>query len=283
MSTPADAIPPECFPPRLAELGYEVRLFGGAQVILPPLCEVPAGEFLMGSDPRQDTEADDREQPQHRVALAAYQIARFPVTVAEYACCVRADHAKLVNVLPWMRFSRPTRRQHRGRMDHPVVSVSWRDTVAYAAWLAKTTSQPWRLATEAEWEKAARWDPATRHARIYPWGDSFEQWRCNTHGSGKDTTTPVGTYATGASPFGAQDMAGNVWEWTSTLYRPYPYNPTDGREDIDSTVSRVLRGGSWNDGPQVARAAFRAYDNPDLLYGFIGFRVVRAVPGSTPR
>jgi formylglycine-generating enzyme required for sulfatase activity len=253
-------------------------LLGGVEVIVPPLCDVAAGEFLMGSDPKQDSQAQQNEQAQHRVTLAAYQIARFPVTVAEYACFVRAGQPE-----PRSQHNQLTWQQQLGRLDHPVVNVSWANAKDYAGWLAYTTGEPWRLPTEAEWEKAARWDPATRYARIYPWGDSFEQWRCNTSGSGKGTTTPVGTYVAGASPCGAQDVAGNVWEWTSTLYKSYPYTAGDGRVDFGSTGSRVLRGGSWFNDPLYARAACRSNNYPDILnYVYLGFRVVRAVPGSTP-
>jgi formylglycine-generating enzyme required for sulfatase activity len=277
MSTSADAIPPERFPPRLAELGFEGRLSNGVEVILPLLCHVPGGMFTMGSDPVQDRDALDDEQPQHRLALAAYQIAQHPVTVAEYACFVHTGDAE-----PRAQNNPLTWQQQLARLDHPVVNVSWHDAVAYGRWLATTTGQPWRLATEAEWEKAARWDPAARHACIYPWGDSFEQWRANTNGSGKDGTTPVGTYAAGASPYGVQDMAGNVWEWTSSHFRPYPYTGADGRERLDSTGTRVLRGGAWFVSPQVPRAARRYYFYPDSLNVFSGFRVVCAVSGSTP-
>ena len=93
------------------------------------------------------------------------------------------------------------------------------------------------------------------------------------------TTTPVGSYPTGASPYHAQDMAGNVWEWTSSLYQPYPYRKNDGRENLDSTESRVLRGGSWNFDSWNARVAFRNVGRPVLL-DFRGFRLVRAAAGS---
>jgi formylglycine-generating enzyme required for sulfatase activity len=269
------SLPPERFPRRLADLGFVGTVVSGVEVILPPLCDVPAGPFLMGSYPSQDSQAFDDEKLQHWVTLAAYQLARFPVTVAEYACFVHAGHAKPRS--QYNSFTWPTQLQ---RLDHPVVNVSWRDAVAYADWLANVTSQPWWLPSEAEWEKAARWDPAQRRARIYPWGDSFDPSRANTSASGKGPTTPVGSYPTGASPCGAQDMAGNVWEWTSSLYKPYPYDPDDGRERADSVQSHVLRGGSWYAAPRFARAAGRYWSGPSVVFVSFGFRLLRAVPGA---
>jgi formylglycine-generating enzyme required for sulfatase activity len=139
------------------------------------------------------------------------------------------------------------------RLDHPVVAVSWQDANAYIAWLREVTRQPdWRLPSEAQWEKAARWDARATASRNYPWGDSFDKERCNTSQSGIGFTTPVGSYPasderrSGASPSGAEEMAGNVWEWTSSLYKPYKYSESDGRESPESTENRTLRGGSWD-------------------------------------
>ncbi len=270
----APTVPPDRFPPRLAQLGYTGRVLGGVEVILPPLCDVPAGVFLMGSDSKQDADAQANEQPPHKVLLPDFQIARFPVTVAEYACFVRDGRAEPTSKrVTW-------RTQLEQRRDHPVVNVSWHDAVAYAAWLAERTGQPWRLPSEAEWEKAARWDPETRTAWIYPWGDPFDKRRANTSESGKKTTTPVGSYPSGASPCGAQDMAGNVWEWTNSLFvESYPYSPDEVREKPDSPGRKTLRGGSWINSSGLARAAYRF----DLGYSFsrrVGFRVVLAAPGS---
>jgi formylglycine-generating enzyme required for sulfatase activity len=235
---------------------------------VPPICAVPAGEFLMGSDPRHDPPEYDDEQPQHRVNLAAYSIARFPVTVAEYACFVETTHHRQPG--DWANQIQ--------KIDHPVVYVSWDDAVAYAAWLARQTGQFWRLPTEAEWEKAARWDQRTGVARLYPWDDSFDQSRANTRESGRGGTTAVGSYHAGASPYGAEEIAGNVWEWTHSLFKPYPYTQNDGREIENSTEDRVLRGGSWYDLRLLARAAYRGTDMPDGLGGSEGFRL--ALPGS---
>jgi hypothetical protein len=186
-------IPSDRFPLSLTQLGYEGRVIGGVEVILPPLCNIPVGPFLMGSDPKKDKDADtDRELPQHSVTLAAFQLGTYPVTVAEYACFVRA------------RYWQPKTWQKQLRMlDRPVVNVTWREAVAYAKWLSECTGQPWRLPNEAEWEKAAR----GTDGRISPLGDDFDASRCNTKESDQGMTTPVGGYPTGASSYGAQDMA----------------------------------------------------------------------------
>jgi formylglycine-generating enzyme required for sulfatase activity len=231
-------IPPDRFPQRLADLGFTAYFDHGVEYILPPLCTVPAGPFLMGSDPNWDKGAYRDEQPQHLVILPAYEIACFPVTVAEYACFVRAGYAEYQN---W--------HSQLSRLDHPVVNVTWYDAVAYAIWLSGRTTEVWRLPTEAQWEKAAR----GADGRIFPWGGIFDKARCNTKESGIGATTPVGNYPSGASLYGAQDMAGNVWEWTSSLKLPYPYITSSGREDGNSAGNRVLRGGSWNGVARTAR------------------------------
>jgi len=273
---PPHVAPPERFPPRLASLGYRVAFQGGAEVILPPLCAVPAEPFLMGSDPNKDKNADKDEQRQHWVTLDGFQIAQHPVTVAEYACFVRATN----RTGPKIPFNQLTWAQQTSeRLDHPVVNVSWHDAVVYARWLAEHSGQPWRLPTEAEWEKAARWDATTGAAHIYPWGDTFDAKRCNSSDDDKGGTTPVGSYLSGASPCGAQDMAGNIYEWTSSVFKSYPYVATDGRERAESTEHRVLRGGSWYSLARYARTAYRYHRPPDVLGDYIGFRLALAVPG----
>jgi formylglycine-generating enzyme required for sulfatase activity len=260
---------PDRFPPRLAELGFTAQERNGVTCIVPPVCQIPAGEFLIGNDPRHNLAAGGNEQPQHRVNLGAYAISRFPVTVAEYACFVETGQRQPND---WVNQVQ--------KFDHPVVDVSWDDAVVYAAWLAKLTGQPWRLPTEAEWEKAARWDARSGIANLYPWGDSFDPSRANTKESGKRTTTAVGSYPNGVSPYGAEEMAGNVWEWTHSLFRPYPYTASDGREEENATEPRVLRGGSWDGIQEVARAACRVHYWPDDLNLNVGFRLALAAPGS---
>jgi formylglycine-generating enzyme required for sulfatase activity len=245
-------------------LQFELYSVSGTEFFKPPICTVSAGPFTMGSD-----RADD-ERPSHSVGLPMFEIGKHPVTVAEYACFVRVGHrAPLYLGMPWEDVQRK-------RYNHPVVGVSWQDAVEYAAWLARLTGEGWRLPSEAEWEKAASWESDVAIDRVYPWGREFDATRCNTNESDEGSTTPIDKYGDiGASPFGVHDMAGNVWEWTSTLYRPYRYDPLDGRESPDTSGPRVRRGGSWDSQPENARCAKRAGDRPDRRDRAIGFRLVR--------
>jgi formylglycine-generating enzyme required for sulfatase activity len=272
------SIPAEHFPERLASLGYQAHILSGVEVILPPLCDVPEGEFIMGSDPVRDRNAQDEEKPHHRLSLPTFQIARFPVTVAEYACFVRRGYQ-----IPAFTGSASSsdyyvtwESQVRRGLDHPVVNITWHDANAYVAWLVRLTSQRWRLPTEAEWEKAARWDEAAGIARIYPWGGSFDETIANTYEGKRGTTTSVGSYPTGASPYGALDMAGNVWEWTGTIYEPYTATTTERKTPVSNVTNdaHAIRGGSFRDLGFYARSACRHNAVPSGAIADRGFRLV---------
>jgi formylglycine-generating enzyme required for sulfatase activity len=294
VTRPGDVLPRPVTPPppvndwesigilsRLARLGFQgwrVRKTG-VEFIVPPTCAVPGGVFTMGSDKTQDPQVDDSECPQYDIAVGTFAIGTYPVTVAEYGYAVKA---KAVREPP--EILGVTWAKQQENPDHPVVCVSWLDVLAYAAWLAKTTGQPWRLPTEAEWEKAARWDTTVTpaHARIYPWGDQWDRARANTNDGGPGTTTPVGAYADkgDASPYGAHDMAGNVSEWTSSIWhsRP-PYDARKCESDSDNFSPRVRRGGAWDYGPGYARAAFRTGSDPTVTGYYVGARLVRVGAG----
>ena len=241
----------------------------------PEMILIPAGDFRMGSDPTKDKDAQDCERPQHTLYLPDYYLAKTPVTNAQYEAFVEATYHRQPD--HWEGRKPPS-----GKEDHPVVYVSWRDAVAYCLWLAEVTGQSYRLPSEAEWEKGAR----GTDGRIYPWGDRWDETRCNSGEDGRRDTTPVGAYPHGASPYGLLDMAGNVWEWTSSLWGEvwetpefkYPYDPTDGRENLDArnNVHRVLRGGSFGSSEGGARCAFRFRNFPYLDFGYYGFRVAAA-------
>ncbi|MCA9992704.1 MAG: SUMF1/EgtB/PvdO family nonheme iron enzyme, partial [Anaerolineales bacterium] len=160
------------------------------------------------------------------------------------------------------------------RFNHPaqpVVGVSWFEAQAYCAWLAAQTGQAYRLPTEVEWEAAAR----GRAGRAYAYGQAYDAAHCNTFESHIRRTTPVGVYPGGQTPEGIADLSGNVWEWTSSEYRPYRYDPADGREELeDAAARRVLRGGSWSDDADLAPAASRVSFTPAYRGGNFGFRLV---------
>jgi formylglycine-generating enzyme required for sulfatase activity len=240
---------------------------------LPQLVRVPAGSFLMGSSDVQIEQAIQaglgkttagRERPQRELELPAYQIGRYLVTNAEYQVFV-----KETGHTPPRYWDRENYPEEKG--DHPVVDVSWHDAMAYCKWLTEKTGKAYTLPSEAEWEKAARGEDG----RIYPWGEAFDPEKCNTNESGLGDTTPVGQYSpNGDSPCGCVDMAGNVWEWTRSILRDYPYVSEDGREDLEASGERVLRGGSWSHNQYFARCAVRYRLFPVDWFNLIGFRVV---------
>ncbi|RME74600.1 MAG: NACHT domain-containing protein [Chloroflexi bacterium] len=174
----------------------------------------------------------------------------------------------------------------------PVVGVTWYEALAYCRWLAEMMMQEeglrvkvegqaemlvleggqWQvgLPTEAQWEYAAR-GPAGRR---YPWGQRWQAEAANTIESHILRPTPVGVFPEGETPEGIADLGGNVWEWTGSLYRPYPYRAGDGRDDPEASGPRVVRGGSWNNNRRLVRAAIRGWDLPCYFFNYFGFRVV---------
>ncbi len=239
----------------------------------PEVVLVPEGAFVMGSDPRRSEFMRADEQPQHTLVLPAYHLAKTPVTNEQYLAFVQA--AGYRPPAHWEAGMFP-----EARANHPVVNVSWHDALAYCRWLASSTGKPYTLPSEAEWEKGAR----GVDGRIYPWGNLWDGKRCNTKESRKDATTPVTAYPMGASPYGILDVAGNVWEWTRSLWGgsdleplyKYPYDPADGRENLEAgaDMRRVLRGGSFNYTHDTARCACRNHLVPENGNWYVGFRVV---------
>jgi formylglycine-generating enzyme required for sulfatase activity len=159
-----------------------------------------------------------------------------------------------------------------GTGNHPVNEISWVDAVSFCAWLSEETGQPFRLPTEAEWEKAAR----GTDGRLYPWGDEPPDESLCNFGMHVGDTTSIGRYSPqGDSPYGCADMAGNVGEWCHSLYKPYPYRAGDSREGDSGGGSRIIRGGAFRFEPAAVRCAYRHMSGPGIRKYSFGFRVAR--------
>ncbi len=234
------------------------------------MVRIPAGDFLMGSDKENDKDPtvktiNDNETPQHLVPLGEYWLGKTEVMVEQFALFVKN-----------IGYPAHPNTARAGKEKHPVTYVSWNDAVAFCKWLTGVSKLKVRLPSEAEWEKGARGD----NKLIYPWGNQpISSIRANYLDTQLGDTTPVGTYSTaGDSLYGLQDMSGNVWEWTSSLYKPYPYDAGDGRENDSSGNDRVVRGGAFYDSGDSARCAYRRKDRPGDRYFNIGFRCLLSPP-----
>jgi formylglycine-generating enzyme required for sulfatase activity len=224
---------------------------------------IPGGVFHMGGD-----DGHPNYRPEHEVHVADFYLDRWPVTNAEYKRFVDAADYSIPNYdVSWCdtrgyNWDPDMRMFPEGKADHPVVLVTWQDAMAYAAWARK------RLPTEAEWEYAGR----GLDGRRYPWGSEFLPGLCNCTESGLDGTSSVGQFSPqGDTPEGLVDMLGNVWEWTNSLYRPYPYDPDDGRESRQASGFRVLRGASWLNDANVVHCLARL-DGDFQFFNNVGFR-----------
>lgn len=229
--------------------------FGGLDFV-----KVKGGDFYLGSDELEFA------GPQHLIYQLErdFYLGRYPVTNQEYSLYLRAAGSPIVMT--------------KEKAKHPVVNVSLRDAYHYVAWLNQKhggelpSGYTFRLPSEAEWEKAAR----GAEGNEFPWGNHFDAKRCNSREGSKGETTPVGAYSPqGDSAFGAADMAGNVWEWTRSLYRSYPYRFDDEREAaaVLESSEYVLRGGSFNSDAVFVRCAIRVGSTPLFSEADRGFRV----------
>lgn len=249
---------------------------------------VPDGNFTMGSSRAHDRQAHEEEMPAQVLHVSDYFLMRFPVTNAQYERFLRETGHRAP--LFWTNGCYP-----EGKGDHPVVGVSYYDAIAFCAWAAESTGLPIRLPTEPEWEKAARGPELW----TYAWGNEWQSGLCNTSEEKLNGTSAVRQYSPkGDSPYGIADVAGNVQEWCSSLYGPYPYDPADGREahvyDLHnkdllpklietgctampesneaSLGKSVLRGGSWRESKFQARCAYRSWAAPMHRSDDTGFR-----------
>jgi formylglycine-generating enzyme required for sulfatase activity len=238
---------------------------------------VPAGEFLMGATDA-DNKAEDDEKPQHTVYLDAFWIDSTEVTNAQYvrflntmgeheSTCLGQKCVELKvgeDADSHLLHENGKYEAEPGFEEHPVIEITWYGAQAYCQWAGV------RLPTEAEWEKAARGVDGRR----YPWGDDAPDCSKEQHGSCRGATVPVGSKPAGASPYGALDMAGNVWEWTSDWYGPdyYRSSPAQNPLGLTSGEEKVFRGGSWGYLWMFTRASERGSNHTWYAGPNIGFR-----------
>jgi iron(II)-dependent oxidoreductase len=263
--------------------------------MLPAEVLVPGGPFVMGTS--TEAWALDNERPGHTAWTESFFIDTTPVTNAEYAEFIAAggySDPRLWTEEGWAHrmkadLSAPRFWHREGTAwyrtafgvtepvvpEQPVVHVCFHEAQAYATWAGK------RLPTEAEWEKAARFDPTTGFSRRYPWGDDEPSAEYANLGQLHLRPAPVGAYPAGASPLGVHQLIGDVWEWTSTDFHPYPgfevFPYPEYSKVFFGTEYKVLRGGSFGTDPSAIRATFRNWDYPIRRQIFAGFRCVRDV------
>ncbi len=295
----------------LAHLGDDRSGVGLRSDGLPDIawCEVPAGPFVMGSPDDSLAFFDSKETPQRQVDLPAFRISQYPITNAQYRAFVKAGGYQEVSY--WTEAARAGywREGQVKRLfikggeiveewaeipaeygspfnlaNHPVVGINWYEAVAYTHWLTVQLRQAGQLGpdemitlpSESQWEKAARGP----EGRVYPWGDEPDPNRANYGDTGIGTTSAVGCFPGGASPYGGQDMSGNVWEWCRTRWQA-SYRDYQDDNDLEGKAPRVVRGGAFYDIQGYVRCAVRHGFVPDLRYDVAGFRVVWALSPST--
>ncbi len=243
-----------------------------------PMVEIPAGEFEMGND---SIDALDNERPRHRVYLDTYYIDRYPVTCKQYREFMEAggyQNSKWWSDKgwKWLQENRVTKPlywvDNSDWENHPVCGVSWYEAEAYANFVGK------RLPTEAEWEKAASWNPETGECSTYPWGETIPDFQLCNNNHQIWQTTPVNAYPAAKSAGGCYDMLGNVWEWTASWFDgyegfvSYPYSGYS--QSYFDAQHRVLKGGSWATRPWAMRCSFRNWYYPGVQEILAGFRCV---------
>ncbi|ANS69632.1 hypothetical protein SLINC_7408 [Streptomyces lincolnensis] len=264
-------------------------LFTGPAEVL-----VPGGPFTMGTS--TEPWALDNERPAHRREVAPFWIDTTPVTNGAYQRFIDDggyqderwwapagwDHIRRHSIQAPLFWSRDGRQWLRRRFgvtevvpsDEPVVHVSWYEADAYARWAGR------RLPTEAEWEKAARHDPAGDRSTRYPWGDADPAPQHANLGQRHLRPAPAGSYPEGESPLGVRQLIGDVWEWTASDFEPYPgFQPFPYKEYSEVFFGpdhKVLRGGSFAVDAVACRGTFRNWDYPIRRQIFSGFRTARS-------
>ena len=227
---------------------------------------ISSGMFSMGSEAK---DAPPQEQPVGNVALSCFYLGRFPVTNAQFE---KYDPVHKNKRASW------------ADGEHPVVYVTSREAEKFCQWLSAREGRKYRLPSEAEWEYAARGS----EPRIFPWGDKLDggqfanladkrtsfAWRDTVLDDGFAESAPVGSYPRGASPFGIEDMAGNVFEWCGDFFEPYRGRERHNPRSATTNAKRIYRGGSWKSRAVNLRATARNFNLPDYSSNDVGFRIV---------
>ncbi|WP_327250445.1 formylglycine-generating enzyme family protein [Streptomyces sp. NBC_01244] len=263
-------------PQRLAAGGILALTGDPRMTTTPATCFVPGGRTEIGLPPEAvaDVVATwahvgveqswiDKETPAHTVHLDDFWIGTYPVTNGEYRDFLD-DTGHPGRPTTWYLGAYPY-----DRSNHPVAGIEPEDADAYTNWLSRRSGHPWRLPTEAEWEHAAKGDDG----RPFPWGEAFDPEAANTRETGVHTTTPVGAFPAGRSPYGVHDMGGNVEEYVADLYLPYPGGPYVEDHLVETMGAyRVARGGSFARYGDLTRTRRRHGAFPGPLYP-VGFRI----------
>jgi formylglycine-generating enzyme required for sulfatase activity len=220
--------------------------------------DIPSGEFQMGDN---FNEGDANERPVHTVYLDNYKISKHEITFDQYNRFCDDTGRTLPSGEGW------------GQGNRPVINVSWFDARDFCNWLSGKTGKNISLPTEAQWEKAAR----GTHQRRYPWGNEAPSCSIVNFINCENMTMPVGSYPSGASPYGVHDMAGNVWEWCSDWFNKdyYSISPVNNPQGPETGTQRVRRGGAFDCNAWSIRTTYRSDDPPDYSYKLIGFRIVQ--------
>lgn len=212
---------------------------------------IPGGTFTMGNN----SSDEDSEKPEHEVKVEPFYIDQYELTNEQYYEFIKAT--KHPTPTSWSDGKFPP-----GEDKYPVVNISWADAGIYAKWAGK------RLPTEVEWEYSAR----GTDKRLYPWGNEFSPRNTNSKETAKNYAVPIGSYPSGASPFGVLDLAGNVAEWTSSDYQPYPNSKTTPQKGF-----KIIRGGSFFFDKTLAMVTTRFTEKPDVTKQFLGFRCAKDI------
>ncbi len=263
---PAKPLQPAVVVSPVARIQERARFKNFTNIVGSEMFLVPSGIFQMGSTARDSA---PHEQPVTETTVGCFYISRFPITNEQYEKYDAGHRAKRA---PW------------GGEKHPVIYVTSKEALAFCNWLSVRDGRKYRLPTEAEWEYAARGSDG----RAYPWGDRLDSgnlanfadkrtsfpWADPTIDTGFSETAPVGSFPHGASPFGVEDMAGNVFEWCSDFFDFYRGKPLTNPRGPSNGTKRVYRGGSWKSRATSLRTSARGFNTPDYSSNDLGFRVV---------